>query len=518
MKRLFYLPVALLAYWAIAQTGPAPMPSLFPAGALLYLEAKNFAGLVTDWNASAEKAAWLDSSNYDAFEKSRLFLKLGEAQKEFAAAAGVPPDYAMLGAVAGGSSAIGIYHIGDLHFLYATHLASARAMDTALWKARASFQTRRAGGVDYYVKVDAQSHRVAAFAYTGDLLILATKEDLIAGALELAAKTARPSLVAEKWFVDTTAVAGAQGELRLVFNLDKLLETPHFRSYWVQRNASGLSEFSAGAADLDRVRGEFRERRVMLRANASAAVTDESATAQLMAMVPDDAGFYRATLKPSGDIVARWIAGRFLSTSAGVAVESKSAPVAETTGEAGSEGDLETRIDVAPLVDDRDARTLQRVLAYFATKRIDGMLEVSKSVVDPDQVFVGTRSAIVVMSDAWNAFPDFDLATAVRGRMLIIGNSQELVDSIARRVGNAAGAGAVYTAGWRHGRELANFEKLTRLIDFPQTPAGDSHEPMFFSENMASLGGVLKRVQSAEVAMHDAGTMLRETVVYRLGQ
>ncbi|MBZ5605800.1 MAG: hypothetical protein LAO79_26165 [Acidobacteriia bacterium] len=520
MRRLLYLPVALLAYWAgfwaLGQTGPAPMPAIFPAGALLYLEAKNFSGLVTDWNASAEKAAWLASSNYDAFEKSRLFLKLGEAQKEFAVAAGVPPDYAMLGAVAGGGSAIAMYNIGDLHFLYATHLASARAMDTALWKARGSFQTRRAGGVDYYVKIDAQSHRVAAFAYSGDLLLLATKEDLIAGALELAARVARPPVASEKWFQDATAAAGAPGELRLVYNLERLLETPHFRSYWVQRNATRLSEFSAGAADLDRVRGEFRERRVLLRTNAAAAVTDESPTGQLMAMVPDDAGFYRATLRPSVENVARWISGRFLSASAGVAPQSKEAPAVENTAQAGTESDLETRIDLAPLNDDRDARDYRRVLAFFAAKKIDGMLEVSRSVVDPDQVFVGLQSALVVLSDSWSAFPDLDLATAVRGRVLIVGNSQELVDAIARRAGASPAAGAVYAAGWRHARELSNFEKLTRLIDFPQAPPGDAHEPMFFSENMASLGGVLRRVLSAEVTMHDAGSMLRETVLYRV--
>ena len=39
----------------------------------------------------------------------------------------------------------------------------------------------------------------------------------------------------------------------MVYNLERLLETPHFRSYWVQRNATRLSEFSAVAADLDRV-------------------------------------------------------------------------------------------------------------------------------------------------------------------------------------------------------------------------------------------------------------------------
>ena len=61
-----------------------------------------------------------------------------------------------------------------------------------------------------------------------------------------------------------------------------------------------------------------------------------------------------------------------------------------------------------------------------------------------------------------------------------------------------------------------------RLIDFPQSrAAGDpgalaGREPMFYSENMASFGRVLNRVQSAVINVHDAGSMLRESVIYRL--
>ena len=107
---------------------------MVPAGALLYLEARDFGALMADWNRSTEKRVWLASANYQAFSRSTLFIKLGQAQTEFATAAGVPPDYALLGSVAGGNSALAIYNIGELEFLYVTRLASARALDTALWK------------------------------------------------------------------------------------------------------------------------------------------------------------------------------------------------------------------------------------------------------------------------------------------------------------------------------------------------------------------------------------------------
>src|SRR5450755_4076726 len=91
-------------FWAVAQPAPAPMSSLFPAGAVLYLEAKDLGALLADWNGSAEKRDWLASNNYEGFSRSQLFLKLSDAQTQFATAAGVPPDYALLTSVAGTNS------------------------------------------------------------------------------------------------------------------------------------------------------------------------------------------------------------------------------------------------------------------------------------------------------------------------------------------------------------------------------------------------------------------------------
>src|SRR5580704_18079181 len=247
--------MAALVYWAIAQNAPPPLARIFPTGALVYLEAKDFSAFLGDWDRSDEKATWLKSANYEAFSRSALFLKLGQAQTDFATAAGVPPDYALLKSVAGANSAMAIYNIGHLEFLYVTHLPSARAMNTALEKARGSHQTRKAGGVDFYVKEDAATNRAAAFAYSGDLLMLATREDLIAGALELLASTAganratqpQPALGGEKWFADAIQAAlPGSNDLRLVYDLDRLEQVPQFRSHWVQRNAAELREFSSG--------------------------------------------------------------------------------------------------------------------------------------------------------------------------------------------------------------------------------------------------------------------------------
>ncbi len=290
------VPAAITAaalYWSIfgfAQTGPPALASLFPSGALLYLEAKDFGALLAQWDSADEKKTWLESPSYQVFQRSQLLLRLSSAQGEFAAAAGVPADYGLANSIAGGNSALAMYRIGDLEFLYVTRLPQARLIQTGLWKARASYQTRNAGGAIYYVKTDKDSRRVAAFAAAGDLLILATKEELIGGALELLARSSRPAVIAEPWFTQAVqAAAPGAHDLRMVYNLERLTRTAQFRRHWLQRNVAELAEFSAGLTDLEKTAGEIRERRVLLRATRGADRTaGEAAAGQLVVLAPDD--------------------------------------------------------------------------------------------------------------------------------------------------------------------------------------------------------------------------------------
>jgi hypothetical protein len=546
--------LAATIFWALAQPAPQPTATLFPAGAVLYLEARDFGALLADWNASAEKRFWLASANYEGFSRSELFLKLGDAQTEFAAAAGVPPDYALLTSVAGSDSAVAMYDIGKLEFLYITHVASARAMNSALWKIRGSYQTRHAGNAEYFIKEDKASHRVAAFAYVGDSLLLSTRETLIAGVLQLMAHAPLPSIADEPWFQNSVqAAAPGPSDLRLVYNMASLARAYQFRSHWVQGNVPELRQFSSGLADMERARGEIRERRVLLRTPPSeAANVDESPAGQLLAAIPDDAGLYRAWLHPAGLEAERWIEEKLFPSAASSAPQSKSAPVVAETPDTGSEVDLESRIDERPLTETRDS--FQALRDRLVAARIDAMLDVSSTRVGADQVYVEPHSAIALLANtAWDAdairaalgvaaegaWSNFSaarwrtgsggvreleglgkLAMASDGKWLVLGDSSEMVNAVFARRNRTALAGAAYAAGWRHARELPNFERMTALIDFPQMPPSDepqgSGEPPFFSGNLASLGRTLKRIDAATIVVHDAGTMVRESVVYKL--
>ena len=119
--------------WPAHQTAAAPEASLssyVPSGALLYLQAKDLSSLLADWNRSPQKQAWLGSSNYEVFSRSRLLLRLNDAGKQFAAAAGLPPDMNFMSQVAGTESAFALYDIGKLQFIYITRLPSANAISS----------------------------------------------------------------------------------------------------------------------------------------------------------------------------------------------------------------------------------------------------------------------------------------------------------------------------------------------------------------------------------------------------
>src|SRR3954465_8267285 len=211
-------------------TNSRPLAQVMPAGSLLYLETKDFGSLLKHWNTSPEKQTWVKSDNYQVFSRSKLFLRLKHDQGEFAVAAGFPPDMAMLDQVAGSESGFAVYDIGKLEFLYVTRMPEAHAAESILWQKRGDYQPRKVGESSYYVRVEPESQRTVAFAVSGDYLLLATREDLLAGALTLLSGKGTNPLSSEGWYTKAVAAAAKAGDLRLVMNLDAIAATPQFNS------------------------------------------------------------------------------------------------------------------------------------------------------------------------------------------------------------------------------------------------------------------------------------------------
>jgi hypothetical protein len=565
MKRvivfLFIGALCLGVSWAAFQgvtVEEPPYSRFFPSGALLYLQAKDFSALLSDWNGSPQKQEWLKSANYEIFSRSRLLLRLKGASGEFAAAAGLPAEINFLGQIAGGQSALALYDIGKLQFVYITRLSSANSMQSGLWQTRAKFETRNAGGVTFFYRRDPESEAEVAFAAVGDHFLLATREDLMASALQLMAGGKDRTIEAEEWWSQSVAAAGPAGDLRLVLNLEKIVPSPYFRSYWVQRNITDMKQYSAAVSDLFRSRKEYREERVLVKKSPptgeTSADTGAAAVAELVRLVPAQAGIYEARANPSAADCFGLLETKILAPHLGPAAAEQLAPQVQlTNGETGNGSDLETRIDQAPVQHSVSGDVSGSLKELFEKNHVRAILQLQSAERDKGGVFVRLHSTVALLGDSeWNeaavrsSLADFvrpgltagqlgvdwqnhsgsqelnglwSLVMAIRGKYLFISDAPALLDGmIANMKEKAVLKPALFAAGFDHGREHENFVRLTSLLDRSGGQSGTSfgagHIPEFFSENIASLSATLAGVSSEKIVIRDSGDKVLQTVTY----
>jgi hypothetical protein len=561
MKRHTLMATAVAVVSAIAvamlQTGApqaqADLTTRLPAGPVLVLQATDLSSIVSDWNTSSEKTAWLGSTNYNVFASSRLFLRLKDAYSEFAEASGVPPDMSLLGEIAGKESVLGLYDIGKLEFLYLSRLPASNAMENALWRHRGNYQPREVAGTPFYVRSDPASGRLVAFAARDGYLFVATREDLIANALTLAAEGAGASVASEGWFQQAVAAQPQRGELRLVTHLQALARQPHFRSYWIQRNVSELGQYLAGVSDLSRTPTGLTESRVLVRAQTQTLAAHASSLGDLVRLVPETAGLYRAWTDPADDDAVSLIVEKLLSPGSPTSRGSRMAPtVAVSDSNVGGEGDFESRIDEPPPPGRTTALRTDLVSQWVSSSSITGLLQVESTRPGADGVFVD-RGAVLVFSrsEAWaldraqtilrdtlaparmkgdlgaswkdtmlggERVSQFDtvvpLFAAVRGNLLFLGDDPRLLGEVLARIQvRPEPLEGRYAGGFRHGRERDRFVRLAQFVDRLPTIEG-SHEPLFLSENVASLSATLARVDSVSVTVRNTEAQVVEKVHY----
>jgi len=543
------------------------LTTLLPEGALLSIEAHDFDSLLHDWNSSQEKRAWLASDNHEGYSNSRLFWRLSQAQNEFTAAAGLPTDESLLERVAGKESCLGVYDIGNLEFVYLSHLDQAQIEATPLWQMRDKFEQRTETGSTFYVHTDAASSRTAAFAARDGWLILGTREDLVAGVLDRLAGASSHSLAGEEWYVEAVKQAGERGDLRMALNLDKIVATPYFRSYWVQQNITDMKQYVSAVSDLYRTSRSYREKRVLLR-RAGVSTVSRGDVQSISALAPEGAVFYAAQAAPTPESVVEALRNNLLEARPERAQKSfTTAPAEATPQEVGRATQLDVRIDQAPVAV-KQVDNDQLLRALLLADAPDALLEVHSARATEQSVFVSLQSAIVLAAsrdwdeaavrDALSAALPSGLTTArlganwkkrsstdgeylaldgtvplylaVQGRQLLLANDAELIEKIlARRQKSASIAGkdgVTYTAIFHHTqKEQSNFRRLMSQLDRAGHASGGDlqandtgQKPEFFSGNVASFSRVFSNVESEQMVEKDQGEIVTQTVTYQWGR
>ncbi|MDQ2842904.1 MAG: hypothetical protein M3Y72_18075 [Acidobacteriota bacterium] len=553
---------------------PLSLTAYIPQDALLTIESPDFSSLLDRWSTSAESKAWLASDNYSVFKNSRLFGRLTDAQTSFAAAAAIPADVDLLKQVAGKESVLAWYDIGKLQFLYITRMPTDQASQTRLVQSRASFDRHHAGNADFYIRTSGNDYGTVAFAQVGDLLLLATREDLIANALVLIAGGTPPHSVAqEPWFQDASAALPreqAAPALHMVLNLDRIAVDPHFRSYWVQQNITWTRQFRAAASDLYLEPTRFREERVLLpRSPEPASTSDVTALADL---APDSIGVFRAVATDDPSVAVTAIQEKLLGSYATPSANPGDAPDPSLEAQqVGSASDLETRIDTAPPVS--GSASVDGLKQLFRSANTDAVLSLSsaQSPATKDGLWVPIHSAVVVRTahamapqalaaalqqalrgsltastlgiefhantiagasiDALTGPCPMFFATsssAERGNLVLIADDQsllvELLHSLAMHSPSNA-TPATTIASFNHNSQSGPYLRVTSLIDGTNergtagtngigADSPSATAPAFFSRNIGSLSSSFATLQSERVVERAVDANLRQTVTY----
>jgi hypothetical protein len=380
----------------------------------------------------------------------------------------------------------------------------------------------------------------------------------MAGALQLISGKSDRTIESEQWWMQSTSAAGQAGDLRMALDLEKLVPNGYFRTYWVQQNITDLSQYSAAVSDLFRSNDRFREERVLIRKKEpERPPSDGAATAaELVRLVPDDAGVYVASANPTAAACFAMLETKLLAPHFGTAPSSQVAPQVQlTSGEQGGSSDLETRIDQPPAERplQQSVSALQELLNQAP---ILASLQVQSTDRDNAGVFVRIHTAIVLVTPSdWSeptvnsALADFitpdltasqlgvgwqhksgyqeldglwPLTTSIRGKYLFVSDDPTLMESMLSNFSRKSDRKpALLLAGFNHQRERNNLIRFVGLVDRPNgaTPnAGTERAPQFFSGNMAGLSTTLADLAAERIEVRDEAGKIRQTVTYEWSQ
>jgi hypothetical protein len=448
---------------------------------------------------------------------------------------------------------------------------------------RDKFGQREAGSVTFYIRTtgaetggasgaaDSEDSRprTVAFAVRGDLLVLATREDLMAGALGQMAHPGDRSLAADSWYASSVAAANEKpGDLRLTLNVAAIARSPYFRSYWVQQNVTATRRYTAALSDLYREASGFREERFLLPATAQQTSADAD-LAPVLRFLP--AGVvYRAVAYPSATNAMAELQDKLLARTTSILPSDHEAPSAGlTVPTAGIASDLD-RIDTPKAPAESEAVALAELRSLLNDHATIAMLSFSDaqgtdsqaSASEPsgrDSMFRTIHSGVALSTGAscdvsawqqaltaalgprvsvgnvglgWQEGTDgnvrwskldggFSLVFAAEGNTCLLasdpGTIEAMISGGDAALAHQASAGRI--AGFSHAAQRRSLVELTRLLDHAAGQSNDARQdgnrPPFFSGNMASLSNTFEDLDSETFTEFQASpTLTRQTVTY----
>jgi hypothetical protein len=386
----------------------------------------------------------------------------------------------------------------------------------------------------------------------------------------LIAHTSSDSLATEPWFVDVNNAATPSTQapvLRMALDLERIVKTPYFRSYWVQQNVTEMKEYRAAMDDLYSEPTQMREERVLLPKSVEDPGASQAELGELLALVPPRASAYRAVATDDAGIAVAALDDKLLERRVSQYDDGRIAPTADLNEQqTGSASDLETRIDAAPIIPEKAEEQMKLLSAQIATTGVVGVLTVDSNEAGATDgnaaLWVPSHSGVVIRgAKAWdeialeNGLADAlepqlsagqmglgwsrqsggyaslsavrPLHAAVRGDLLLVADSAEMMEAMLARVPARAvpPLEATLVGGFDHEVAAAPFARLSALIDRVETSgaaaqvpvsgaSADGKIPAYFAGDLAGLSKTFAAMRSERVVERRDGLVMRETVTY----
>jgi hypothetical protein len=339
----------------------------------------------------------------------------------------------------------------------------------------------------------------------------------------------------------------------MALDLEKIVPSPYFRTYWIQQNITEMKQYSAAVSDLFRSAGQYREERVLIRKNAAPTASEDAsaAVADLVRFAPVNRGIYEAKALPSGQDCFHLLQAKILAPHLGAAPASRLAPQVQlTNGETGQSSDLETRIDQAPTSGVASNQGVSGLEQLLSNTKMLASLQVQSTEGDPAGVFVRIHSGIVLaaatewndadvrsalvgfvspgfttseLGVSWQQKPGYaqldglwPLSISVKGKYLFVSDDARLLEKMLPGERKPGETSAVMIAGFNHANESSNFRRFSSIVDRNAASEGfpPSREPQFFSENMVSLSQMIANVSREEFVERNEGNAVLQFVTY----
>ena len=241
---------------------PVELSKYFPPNPILFLHVDDLRNKLDKFKGSKMLGDYLKTKNYEDFQKSRLFRKLGLRFKDLGELAGVGMNLNTLANLAGRETALALYDIGELQFVYVTVMPKARFIKSNLYKIREKFEQRKLDDKLYFIREREDGTLAFAFALVGNKLLISNNLRLFETSLSHL-KNPSGGLSEQPKFFTLFIKDFLPHDITMWLDQSLLNENLYFNNYWIFKNSDELGWIGNVLIDVEIKEDEIRERKIL---------------------------------------------------------------------------------------------------------------------------------------------------------------------------------------------------------------------------------------------------------------